>query len=461
MEELIHKSYDIYTKGSIADFVALIYPALEKIENSDVLIFCEDDCDVEEFYFYLENINSDLTEQISFLRAVMVALMVKSKEFLKGTTEMSILTPDNYSVDDIKYYSYVANSEELIKLYQIFIVFYHLQTEKKNLICFDFEFTLKKNELLQQSFESEESPIYFLWIVKLAEFNATDMKRFLKYILLNKKILKVLHGSDSLDMPFIQEILLENNKDDITTFLKQMVDTRFLCEYYKVSQNDVANKCSIYDALLYFGVMTKEQHEILMKNIDDMGPHQDIRWDIHKLGRAQEKYALYDVLYLRQFYLKIIKLGGESYEGLITDIERFIYMERKEISNIHIRCKAEVDPINNYMIRDKKIVNLIILFNIVMKNVILPLENGKTHEIDKLLGVNFFKSPFTYIFKKIVYSIASHKYSIYKDKMTRYPDKLSLKFIFDFLDENNFVHIKYMLEQFVILMTNRIIAYMK
>ena len=56
-------------------------------------------------------------------------------------------------------------------------------------------------------------------------------------ILCNRKVVKILHGSDSLDIPFVYNELLENNVNMIKDFNLSFIDTEFLCEYSYYSKN--------------------------------------------------------------------------------------------------------------------------------------------------------------------------------------------------------------------------------
>ncbi len=468
MENLINNSYELYqNKKPFSELIKLYYENINIfLDKNDNIIFEKSEEEVEELieiiYYYYKNIDDSIG--LSLIRLILIYYMIQKENYsvkVKATDEMVVLSPN---AENMKYYIYVASNEEMINLYIIFIIFFDIQTIEKNYVCFDFEFTLREsrvNELAQQAFECSDTPIIFLWLVKIEELK--DKKDyFFSKVLLNPKISKIMHGVESLDMPFIQNTLLNNDNNKINMFLEQLIETRYLCEYYKVSHNEVANKCSIYEALLYFGVLNKEHYERLEKNIYDMGPHQDLVWNIHNMGKAQLWYAFKDVLYLKQFYDKIMRLVKEQgtiyvYNTLITDLIRFIFLERKEISDIYLKCKTETDPLNIYMIKHKNTnITMINLFKLIMKDVVIPTDKTP-YELDKILMVHFFKTSLTTILKKIVYSIVSHKYEIYKDKLTKFSDKMSLKFIFDYLNQYKLNGMKELFEKFIMIITSRII----
>ena len=111
---------------------------------------------------------------------------------------------------------------------------------------------------------------------------------------MNKFIKKILHGSDSLDIPYMYNQLLDKDPEKIISFTKTMIDTRFLCEYYKLTKSDPSNnKCSIYDeesdrsAIYYFNVISEKQQEKLSDVLKSMPPPHDIVWNIHKMPKSQ------------------------------------------------------------------------------------------------------------------------------------------------------------------------------
>jgi hypothetical protein len=505
MEEIINKAYNIYNsqndnKSKLNDFIVLydehcqkLLENIKKLDNDNIrnkyqLVYEKqyDDINTNIFCLYeiltnsKKSIDDDelLILQLSLLRLIMVGIMVMQENYyieLNGVKEMKILPTDKYDINEVKYYVYLSNNEPLIKLYGIFIIFFYLQTIMSNglKISLDFEFTNNRIELTQQAFENPQTPIIFLWIIKPTELTEYINKNYIDLIMTNNYLWKILHGSDSKDIPYLFTELFNNDRSTIIKFTKKLIDTRFLCEYFKIVKNEVANKCSIYDALLYFDVLSDEQYKNLLKIVDDMGPVQDIVWNIHRLSKAQTLYALYDVLYLKQFYLKMIKMAMDGvadrhrdsqkilYKKLLTELIQFVYLERREITAVVPRCKLEVDPINNYMVKKSlsgKNVNhtLITVYNNINKGIIIP---DPIFDLDKLLNVNYFKGQMITILKKIVYTIITHKYKIFKDKNTMYTDKLSLGYLFEHMDEYEFPNIKKLLTQFILIAESKIDQY--
>ena len=139
----------------------------------------------------------------------------------------------------------------------------------------------------------------------------------------NKCSFKILHGCDSLDLPYMYDILFKGDKDTIFDFTSRIIDTRFLCEYYRASIED-EKKCSIYDALLYFETINMQKFEYLNNTHDYMGPVQDISWNIHKMSSHHVKYALYDVLFLKHFLSNIYSLANKNTPHIYKSYYLFI-----------------------------------------------------------------------------------------------------------------------------------------
>src|SRR5271156_5287948 len=109
-------------------------------------------------------------------------------------------------------------------------------------------------------------PIYVLDPSKLS---SSDKELFIKYII-KSKVIKIFHGSDSLDYPYMFNDLLKNNKYVFIEFINSSVDTRFLCETSKriksrIGMDAPSNKCSIYNALYNNDVINEETFDKLTK----------------------------------------------------------------------------------------------------------------------------------------------------------------------------------------------------
>ena len=100
----------------------------------------------------------------------------------------------------------------------------------------------------------------------------------------------------------------------------------------------------------------------LNKLTDDMGPIYKFKWDIHHLDKPKIKYALYDVLFLREFVFDILRTSKESNYNpknieIIPELTRLIYLEKWNISHIIETIKPVVDNMGNYNIKDNTKLN--------------------------------------------------------------------------------------------------------
>jgi hypothetical protein len=145
--------------------------------------------------------------------------------------------------------------------------------------------------------ESYTKPIY---IIDPSKLNKNDGELFVKYILLSN-VIKIFHGSDSLDYPYIFEHLLKNNRKDFVRFIDTSVDTRFLCEIAKRIGSRLgleyhSNKCSIYNALYNNRVIDDKMFDTLSKIGNNINYNE--YWRLDKLSNNQMIYSAYDVVYL-------------------------------------------------------------------------------------------------------------------------------------------------------------------
>ena len=279
------------------------------------------------------------------------------------------------------------------------------------------------------------------------------MKNFVRLIMCNGHIKKILHGSDALDIPYIYNEMLENDAIKIMKFTRALIDTKLLCEYYKLNLSTPSDSvCKMYTVLDYFKVISPEKIVELDFMIEELGPHQDLRWDnIQKMPKNQLLYALYDVIYLKYFYYQILFLATEEttdplkkksimtlYKHVLYELTQFAYLERNKITFVQSKCKEEIDPLNNFMIRHggigkpQKILKLIDVYNKIYTGLVTV---DPVTEIDSILKVNYFKVLVETIIKKFVYTIAGRNFTIYKDKNTVWSEKLTNSYIFEFLNE--------------------------
>jgi hypothetical protein len=309
----------------------------------------------------------------------------------------------------------VGNTEIKIKLFCLYIITFYIksQTMKKLHVGIDFEFNNNIIALMQINFFAEN----YIWIVNPGNFTNRQKNILVKYLLLNNKVYKILHGSESLDIPYIYSELLENNKNNILKFTSKLFDTRFLCEYYKSSINYNDNKCSLYYALKYFDVVTDKEYNYLNEINKSMGPIQYVKWDVNKLDKHRIKYALYDVLYLEQYLRAIFNFiitntptYIKSYKYII-EIIRFVFVERRGVTNIVETAKTNINRLNNYsvMFKNKKSTLIDIYNNNLYNNICENIKNSEENiDINFIQSISYFKKYTDILFKNVVYHVINN-----------------------------------------------------
>lgn len=371
---------------------------------------------------------------------------------LNGPEEMHILKKN------IIYYINMSIKNEQNIYFHAFILQYALESLFNGhfYIGIDFEFTNRTIQLSQLNFEHNIALQSIIMMISPNELESVMTDNFINLIICNSFIKKILHGSDSLDIPYMYKVLLQNDSKKIVQFTKTLIDTRFLCEYYKLTRDEVSdNKCSIYDedptrsAVYYFSVVSEQQQNKLTELLQSMPPSYDVTWNIHKMPKSQVYYAQYDVIFLKYFYYRMIYVATNDeesdigkkiiitlYKHVLTEITQLVYLENNNITFLRLKCKEEVDVANNYFIRkNNNIIKMIDIFNQISVN--LSTDDPKV-DIDKLVRVNHFKTTIMTMIKRIVYGYISQKCIIHKDKSTLWTDKLNNNFIFDYLSEYEF-----------------------
>jgi hypothetical protein len=324
----------------------------------------------------------------------------------------------------------------------------------KVLMGIDFEFNTKKIALMQISFEtykpSLDKPLSRYFIIYPPELSKKTVNFLKDNILSNSKILKILHGSESLDLPYIVDELYNNDMEGLIDFFLSMIDTKYLCEYL----NDVYNKqkvCRIYDMLLNYEIIDQRIYQILDKNEDEMGPIYKIIIDINSLSEALKKYSIYDVIYLGKAFLTlkdmIIKYNPKNYY-LLIDILRFSFMEKRDITNIGDDLVV-INMMNNYfiLVGSKKTykLKLIDVYNQIIKNYMESYPS-----IKPLIEITYFKKNMLNLFKTIIYTILLDKYTIYSSstETISYNINKNYKAIIDTIESLELNHLLDITKQF-------------
>lgn len=366
---------------------------------------------------------------------------------MDGREEMQVIK------NPVIYYINMSVKIEQNIQFHAFIILYSLESLFKShfYVGIDYEYTNKKISLAQLNFEHHISNSSIIQIVSPNELEPNMMDNFIELIICNKYINKILHGSDSLDIPYMYEHMLKSDPKKIIRFTRSLIDTRFICEYYKLNHETSSDdKCSIYNAVSYFGVVSSAKGKALDDLLEAMPA--DYVWNIHKMPKSQVYYAFYDVIFLKYFYYRILNLATKDYEDdskkkailtmyrhVLKELTQFVYLEKREITFLVNKCKQEVDPVNNYMIRKPDSINkLVDIYNKISVGLksIDPIA-----DIDQILKVPYYKGQISILLKKMIYTALTRKCRINKDRNTVWSDKLSNDYVYDFFNEMQFYHL--------------------
>lgn len=117
--------------------------------------------------------------------------------------------------------------------------------------------------------------------------------QLLHNILTDLTITKIGHGTDSLDIPTIHNFLGDN---DFKLFIKNLCDTRFLCEYLNSVYNE--RKSNLYYCYEKYNVVSLEHITMLKTVAQQIGKFWSIQKNIKNLDENLITYAIYDTIYL-------------------------------------------------------------------------------------------------------------------------------------------------------------------
>ncbi len=277
---------------------------------------------------------------------------------------------------------YICKNEKLNKFLEKYIRDF-INKHGDKLIGIDFEFNRIENKrqiaLCQINFViNNESDIFLFYPPNIS-------KELFEELLINEDIIKVIHGGESLDIPYLFENIIE--KDNRREFCLKLFDTRYLCEYEKLSS------CKIYELLLIKKVISKKKYNELMENDKLMGNIWDINIDVKKLSKELALYSVYDVKFLPKLYYKFVKSNNNIYTNYIQEIACVVLTLRYEnlldplFTNI---SKHNLEKINNKTLIDhyKDHIDEILSDTI----------------INNIYSINYFKKFMEILFKNIIYN---------------------------------------------------------
>jgi hypothetical protein len=223
---------------------------------------------------------------------------------------------------------------------------YFKENKSKNNIycCIDFEFNTYENNnrhisLCQIYYVTMEEKNKDVFIFQYDIISEKMKKYFVKYLLCSR-IIKIFHGSDSLDYKHVFDEILFDHKL-FTRFINYSIDTRFLCELSNNLMNRINaiqnKKCSLYHALINHNIIDKKLFDYLVENNKKINYNHN--WNIHKLSDSHIKYISYDVYYLFELLYEITnRIINENNDvdiiSIVNRLYRFHMLNKLKIINV-------------------------------------------------------------------------------------------------------------------------------
>ncbi len=286
---------------------------------------------------------------------------------------------------------YICKETKLDRFLEKYILDY-INKKGTKIIGIDFEFNRVNNireiALCQINFTLNSQSDIFLFYPPNIDIN------IFRKLLITDNIIKILHGSESLDIPYLYDNII--GKGDRNKFCNNFFDTRYMCEYYNAENKIVNGKCKIYDLLLQMKVITNKRYEELMKNDKMMGNIWDIFIDVRKLSNELAKYSIYDVLYLPQLYLAFPK--NDIYKYIIPHISNLNFNLRYEKQLDTLFTNISQYNLTKYSFNES--------FNLSFNEIyIIVFGYLLTFDIfDNLYKINYFRKFIEVIVKNIIYN---------------------------------------------------------
>jgi hypothetical protein len=207
----------------------------------------------------------------------------------------------------------------------------------------------------------------------------------------NKNIRFILHGGESLDLPYIFSNILIKNR---FPFLSNLIDTRYLCDYYH-NENNIDNKCKINYLNKEMKVITEQQFNFLEKEEEKMGPIYKIKVNVNKLNDLLILYTITDVLYLPELVRKFP--NNNVYNFIVPETLAYCFTAKDYLSINNNSFSNYINSFNNSFLRyDTERILLNDLFHMIV-NII------DDEIINNLRNINYFKKQLDILLKYVIY----------------------------------------------------------
>jgi len=362
---------------------------------------------------------------------------------------------------NITYKINVIKNKLFEKMFVLFILLFQIEpylSKTKYYIGIDYEFHKGKDvRLMQMNFErkpsnkdSGEYSTSYIWIIKPPDLESKNRQLLIEKILCHPKITKIMNGADALDTPYMINDLFVHNTEYIKGFFHKFIDLRYLCELYKAMFDNDDNKCDIYTAYHYFGIITTEKYKLLLESNEtvleplrnflwEKTPSDDI-WDICKMEDAVLYYVVFDVIYLRYHLLNVYNMSAErnflDSIKLAIVLSKYSLYEKHKITSTTETLKQIVDPINNYFyFKNGEIVKLNDTYKLFIEND--NLEHYNT-PIAVFFKITYFRSYILYLFKYVCYYMLVKKYTAFATRNNVYKPSHDLDYLYKLLNDTGF-----------------------
>ena len=319
------------------------------------------------------------------------------------------------NINNKQYRIYKIDNEQkenfMIKIFKWFVNHHKKNSSNKHYIAIDFEFNkISKGDrtvaLMQINLENELD-IAHIFILNPNILKSSNLSILIKCISV-KKIIKILHGSESLDIPYLYNQLLIDKKY-VLNFSKNFYDTKLICDFikFKINQNI---SCSIYDVLISNNIISSQTLEDLESNEKNMPPLWQIVIDIYNLSDELFYYSICDVLFLPEL-IKHLDMKYHKVMMILSEMFAFINLDKRNIDSSFSSLNNELNKCNNYFIFYN---NKIITFIQIWKNTFLDMKFNKNIEIIK--NINYLKKIFIVLTKFSIFEYIVKKYNAFKFK---------------------------------------------
>lgn len=264
-------------------------------------------------------------------------------------------------------------------------------------VAIDLEFTRNNFALIQMCFDSGRGRDRkrHVYLSNTAFPELVD-------ILTSPYLVKLLHGSESNDVPWL---LSQIPKHDRHKLFVNFIDTRFIAEYLNPDK-----KPGLYDVLVRYKIVTDDVVKQLLKIEKSLGHIQHVNWRLNRITDAAVHYAVVDVLHLRDIYTYARKYDSTIIQ--FRNVLRICFLQRF----LNILDTDEVNRMNNYyLLTDNK---QHITLNDIGTHISGSLRVSGV-DLQRIFKIGWMRPPIHLLLRRIIYSNVIRNYTVMIDKKTR------------------------------------------